>query len=105
MQTTSPPEQPASPSGPPALVIGAILVTAGLILLVAQLAGFAIGDLGWPLWIVAIGGVLLVLGLTVVSQQGLRTAAPTGVCRRGSGRRMRPGRAARGCVPRSALAG
>ena len=71
MQTTSPPERPASPSGPPALVIGAILVTVGLILLVAQLADFALGDLGWPLWIVAVGAVLLVLGLTVVSERGL----------------------------------
>jgi hypothetical protein len=71
MQTTSPPERPASPSGPPALAIGAILVTVGLILLVAQLADFALGDLGWPFWIIAVGAVLLVLGLTVVGQQGL----------------------------------
>lgn len=74
MQTTSPPERPASPSGPPALVIGAILVTVGLILLVAQLADFALGDLGWPLWIVAVGAVLLVLGLTVVGERGLVVA-------------------------------
>lgn len=71
MQTTSPPEQPASSSGPPALIFGAILITVGLVLLVAQLADFAIGDLGWPLWIVGVGVVLLMLGLTVVSQQGL----------------------------------
>jgi hypothetical protein len=74
MQTTSPPERPASPSGPPALIIGAILVTVGLILLVAQLADFALGDLGWPLWIVAVGAVLLVLGLTVVGERGLVVA-------------------------------
>jgi hypothetical protein len=74
MQTTLPPERPASPSGPPALVIGAILVTVGLILLVAQLADFALGDLGWPLWIVAVGAVLLVLGLTVVGERGLVVA-------------------------------
>lgn len=71
MQTTSPPERTASPSGPPALVIGAILVILGLILLVAQLADFALGDLGWPFWIIAVGVVLLVLGLTVVGEQGL----------------------------------
>jgi hypothetical protein len=71
MQTTSPPERPASPSGPPALVIGAILVVIGLILLVAQLADFALGDLEWPFWIVAVGAVLLVLGLTVVGERGL----------------------------------
>jgi len=74
MQTTSPPERPASPSGPPALVIGAILVTVGLILLVAQLTDFALGDLGWPLWIVSVGAVLLVLGLTVLGERGLVVA-------------------------------
>jgi len=71
MQTTSPPERSASPSGPPALAIGAILVVIGLILLVAQLADFALGDLGWPFWIVAVGAVLLALGLTVVGEKGL----------------------------------
>ena len=74
MQTTSPPERPASPSGPPALASGAILVTVGLILLVAQLADFSLGALGWPFWIVAVGVVLLVLGLTVVAESGLVVA-------------------------------
>ena len=71
MQTTSPPERSASRSGPPTLAIGAILVVIGLILLVAQLADFALGDLGWPFWLVVLGGVLLVLGLAVVNEQGL----------------------------------
>lgn len=51
--------------------MGALLVTIGLILLVAQLADVALGDLGWPLWVVAVGVVLLVLGLTVVGERGL----------------------------------
>ena len=51
-----------------------MLVTVGLILLVAQLADFSLGHLGWPFWIVAVGVVLLVLGLTVLSQSGLVVA-------------------------------
>lgn len=71
MQSTSPPERPASPSAPPALALGAVLVVIGTILLVAQLADFAIGDLRWPFWIIGVGVALLLIGLVVVNERGL----------------------------------
>jgi hypothetical protein len=71
MESTSPPERPASPSGPPALAVGAIIVVIGLILLVTQIADLGIGELGWPFWVVGAGIVMLAIGLTVNLESGL----------------------------------
>ena len=75
MNETPAPEQPSSPtapqSGPSGVAIGAILVIVGAILLAGQLLDIGIGDLGWPLIIVAIGVALLLIGLVVVNESGM----------------------------------
>jgi len=75
MNETPTPEQPSSPSasqsGPSGVAIGAILVIVGAILLAGQVLDIGIGDLGWPLIIVAIGVALLLIGLVVVNESGM----------------------------------
>ena len=75
MNETPTPQQPSSPatpeSGPSGVAIGAILVIVGAILLAGQAFDIGIGDLGWPLIIVAIGVALLVIGLVVVNESGM----------------------------------
>ena len=55
----------------PAIVIGLVLVVLGALLFVGQLTDIGIGDIGWPFFIVAIGAVLLFLGLFVNAEQGM----------------------------------
>jgi hypothetical protein len=55
----------------PAVVVGLVLVVIGALLFVGQLSGIGIGDVGWPFIIVAIGVVLLLLGLFVNAEQGM----------------------------------
>jgi hypothetical protein len=55
----------------PGLALGAALVVAGAILLVAQLADLDFAALGWPFIIVGIGVVLLVVGLVGGRDSGL----------------------------------
>ena len=55
----------------PAIVVGLVLVVIGALLFVGQLTGIGIGDVGWPFIIVAVGAVLLFLGLFVNSEQGM----------------------------------
>jgi hypothetical protein len=75
MNETPTPEQPPSSnppkSGPSGLAVGAILVIVGAILLVGQVLDIGIGDLGWPLIIVAIGVALLLIGLVVANESGM----------------------------------
>jgi hypothetical protein len=49
--------------GPPALVLGAILIVVGALLFAGQLVDIGIDDVGWPLIVVGIGAVLLALGI------------------------------------------
>ena len=58
-------------SGPPALVLGAILVIVGALLFVGQLLDIGIDDVGWPLIVVIVGVVILGLGLFVTGEQGM----------------------------------
>ncbi len=67
----SDPDAPASTSGPPAAAVGAVLVILGAVLLAGQLLDIGLGDLGWPLIIVAIGVAILVIGLVIANQSGL----------------------------------
>ena len=70
--TAQQPSSPAAPqSGPSGVAIGAILVIVGAILLAGQAFDIGIGDLGWPLIIVAIGVALLLIGLVVVNESGM----------------------------------
>ncbi|HEX7066973.1 MAG TPA: hypothetical protein VF295_02140 [Candidatus Limnocylindria bacterium] len=55
----------------PAIALGLVLVVIGALLFVGQLADIGIGDIGWPFIIVAIGAVLLFLGLFVNLEQGM----------------------------------
>ena len=58
-------------SGPPTLVLGAILVIVGALLFVGQLLDIGIDDVGWPLIVVTVGVVILGLGLFVTREQGM----------------------------------
>jgi hypothetical protein len=69
-----PPERRAERSGPPGLVLGAILIIVGLVLFAGQLMDFSIGELGWPFIVIAVGVVLLGLGLFVNNEQGMVVA-------------------------------
>jgi hypothetical protein len=71
MDTTPPERQPASSSGPPALAIGAALVVIGALLLAGQLVGIGLEDIGWPIWVIGVGIVILVIGLTVAGESGM----------------------------------
>lgn len=68
-------EQPsagrASSSGNPGLALGAILVIVGLILFLGQVVDIGFGDLGWPFWIIGAGVAILLVGLLLVTEQGI----------------------------------
>jgi hypothetical protein len=55
--------RPGSDGMAPGLALGAILIVAGAVLLVAQVADIDVWNLGWPFIVVAIGFGLLVFGL------------------------------------------
>jgi hypothetical protein len=55
----------------PGLALGAILVVAGIILLVAQLADVDVWNLGWPFIIIAAGVGILVFGLVSANDSGM----------------------------------
>ena len=75
MQDTTPLEPPVqsspSRSGPPGLALGAALIVIGAVLLAGQLLDFRLTDLGWPVWIIGVGLVLLAVGLAVAGDSGL----------------------------------
>jgi hypothetical protein len=52
-------------------VLGALLVVAGLVLLIAEYVHFDLGHYGWPLFVIVPGLALLLLGLLVPSSSGL----------------------------------
>jgi len=70
-ETDTPQPTTEDRSGPPALILGAILVIAGALLFVGQALDIGIGDVGWPFIIVGIGVVILILGLFVNREQGM----------------------------------
>lgn len=45
---------------------GVVLISLGLVFLLAQFTGFELGRYGWPLIVVAVGGALLLIGLAGV---------------------------------------
>lgn len=51
--------------------IGFVLVLVGAALLGGQLLGVGIEDIGWPFFIIAVGVILLSLGLFVAGEQGM----------------------------------
>ena len=55
----------------PGLALGAILVVAGIILLVAQLADVDVWNLGWPFIIIAAGVGILLFGLVSANDSGM----------------------------------
>jgi hypothetical protein len=70
-ETDAPPRTGENRSGPPALVLGAMLVVVGALLFLGQLLDIGIDDVGWPFIVVAIGVVILGLGLFVNREQGM----------------------------------
>lgn len=71
MSGISPPEQPPERRASNALIFGALLIVAGLLLFAGQLVDIDLGDLGWPAIIVGIGVFLVAIGLFVNREQGL----------------------------------
>jgi hypothetical protein len=64
MTETEPPQTAVEDrSGPPALALGAILIVLGALLFLGQLVDIGIDDVGWPLIVVAIGVLILALGI------------------------------------------
>jgi hypothetical protein len=64
---TEHPERSSPRSG---VALGAILIIVGAILFAGQAAGVGLGDLGWPLWIVAAGIAILLVGLLLIPESG-----------------------------------
>lgn len=68
-------EQPSagreSSPGNPGLALGAILVIVGGILFAGQVLDIGFGDLGWPFWIIGAGVALLLVGLLLLTEQGI----------------------------------
>ena len=72
MQDTTPPERrPATAAGPPAIGLGAALVVIGGLLLAGQVVGVGLDDIGWPIWVIGVGVVILVSGLTIAGESGM----------------------------------
>ena len=70
-ETETPQPTTEDRSGPPALALGAVLIVVGALLFLGQLVDIGIDDVGWPLIVVAIGVVILTLGLFVNREQGM----------------------------------
>jgi hypothetical protein len=66
-----PAARPTESDAPSAIGLGIALLVIGLLLLVGQLYDIGIEDVGWPAIIIAIGAVILVLGLFVSREQGM----------------------------------
>jgi hypothetical protein len=65
-------EQASTDRGtPPAIALGLILVVVGALLFIGQVADLDIAAIGWPFIVVAVGVVLLTLGLFVNHEQGM----------------------------------
>jgi hypothetical protein len=62
-----------------ALIFGLLLILAGAAFLVSNLTGFDIGRYGWPIFVIAPGLFLLMLGLLIPSEAGLGAAIPGGI--------------------------
>jgi hypothetical protein len=58
----------------PAVGIGAILVVVGLLLFLGQVLDIGLGNLGWPLWVIAAGAGILLVGLLVANERGVVVA-------------------------------
>lgn len=71
MSESSRPEQPSSSSAGPALGVGAILIIVGILLFAGQALDIGFGDLGWPVWIIAVGAAILLTGLLVTREEGM----------------------------------
>ena len=69
-ETPDAPERP-SEGGAPTVAIGLILVVVGAILFAGQMAGIGIEDVGWPIFVIAVGVVILLIGLVVANEQGM----------------------------------
>ncbi len=53
------------------LAIGLVLVLIGAALFAGQMLGIGIEDIGWPFFVIAAGGAILVIGLVVADEQGM----------------------------------
>jgi hypothetical protein len=69
--TEQPPTEAKASSGNPGLALGAILVIVGLVLFAGQVVNIGIGDLGWPFWVIGAGVAILLVGLLLVTEQGI----------------------------------
>lgn len=70
---------PARESQAGRLVFGALLIALGAAFLVSQQVNFDLGKHGWPIFVIAPGLCLLVVGLAVPNEAGLGMAVPGGI--------------------------
>ena len=62
-----------------AAVMGVLLVAVGLFFLGSELLGADLGRFGWPIFVIAPGLFLLVMGLAIPHEGGLGAAIPGGI--------------------------
>ncbi|HEX7431405.1 MAG TPA: hypothetical protein VF293_04340, partial [Candidatus Limnocylindrales bacterium] len=62
-----------------ALAVGVILVVVGLAFLAFEQFKFDFGRYGWPVYVIAPGIVLLLIGLAIPHEGGLGAAIPGGI--------------------------
>jgi hypothetical protein len=67
-------ERQRHPGQPPVAAVGLILVVGGAVLLAGQLLDIDVGRIGWPLFVIIPGVVLLVAGLATAGGLGLTLA-------------------------------
>lgn len=60
-------------------VVGLLLVAVGLLFLGSELLGADLGRFGWPVFVIAPGLFLLVMGLAIPHEGGLGAAIPGGI--------------------------
>jgi hypothetical protein len=61
------------------LVLGLLLVALGLFFLASEQSNFDFGQYGWPMFVIAPGVLLLVVGLAIPHEGGLGAAVPGGI--------------------------
>jgi len=75
-EPVTPPAEPerVGHGAPGAAVLGAILITLGIVFLIGQQLEVDLGEIGWPFYVIAPGLAILVLGLTQRGGSGLTVA-------------------------------
>ena len=68
---TTPAERQHEVNATSSMAVGLVLVLVGVALFAGQLAGIGIEDVGWPIFVIAAGVAILLIGLLVANEQGM----------------------------------